>query len=297
MVHLFGSRTEAFDLDAVLQEHVILKGIRDNGWADSDTSHCVTISFSAGARDIGRSNCRIVPISEVIDIASHNKFFHIPTSDEEQNIIHLVNSWCGSLHAFGLEISTGPVVPFRATQYIVSESSLETAPLLWMQNVKPMAVTWPVMTRKQQYIIAEDQSRCLLVPNRNYVLLRRFSAKEEHRRLTAAPHLAGTLNGFELIGLENHLNYIYRPKGSLTQDEAYGIAALLNCRLLDVYFRSFNGNTQVSATELRSIPLPTMAMIRKIGREAALKALPTEALDNWISDMLSNQGGEYGEAN
>jgi adenine-specific DNA-methyltransferase len=295
MVHIFGSRTEAFDRDTVLQEHVILKGIRDDGWAPVDARQPVTISFSVGARDIDDSQQRIVPMSEVIDMQSHNKFFHIPTSDEEQSIIHLVNSWHGCLHAHGLEISTGPVVPFRATQFIVSESSDDTTPLLWMQNVKSMATTWPVATRKQQYIVSEDKSRCLLVPNRNYVLLRRFSAKEEHRRLTAAPYLATDFKGFELIGLENHLNYIYRPKGSLAREEAFGIAALLNCRLLDVYFRSFNGNTQVSATELRSIPLPTLDKIRKIGRVAEHKGLSVEALDAWISDMLSNPGGEHGE--
>lgn len=296
-VHLFGSRTEAFDRDAVLQEHVILKGIRDDGWSQGDADYTATISHSAGARDIDRPRRRIVPMPEVIDMRSYNKFLHIPLSDDEQNIIHLVNSWGGSLHNYGLEISTGPVVPFRAAQYITSESTDDSAPLLWMQNVKPMVTTWPVVTRKQQYIIAEDQSRCLLVPNRNYVLLRRFSAKEEHRRLTAAPYLAADLRGFELIGLENHLNYIHRPKGNLTQDEAFGIAALLNCRLLDVYFRSFNGNTQVSATELRSIPLPAMEIIRKIGREAEQKVLSAEALDAWISDMLSNPGGEHGEDN
>ena len=294
-VHLFGSRTEAFDRDAVLQEHVILKGIRDDGWASSDARHTVTVSYSAGVKDIDRPRHRTVPMPEVIDMMSHNKFLHIPISDEEQAIIHLVNSWNGCLHAYDLEISTGPVVPFRATQFITSENSDDTVPLLWMQNVKPMVTTWPVVTRKQQYIIANDQSRCLLVPNRNYVLLRRFSAKEEHRRLTAAPYVAVEFNNFELIGLENHLNYIYRPKGNLTRDEAFGIAALLNCRLLDVYFRSFNGNTQVSATELRSIPLPPLEMSRKIGSEAQLKGLSAEALDAWISDMLSNPGGEHGE--
>ena len=295
MVHIFGSRTETFDRNAVLQEHVILKGIRDDGWANGDAGHTVTVSYSAGVKDIERPRRRIVPMPEVIDMESRNKFFHIPVSDEEQAIIHLVNSWSGSLHAYGLEISTGPVVPFRATQYITSENSDETVPLLWMQNVKLMVITWPVITRKQQYIVVEDKSRSLLVPNRNYVLLRRFSAKEEYRRLTSAPYLAAEFQDFELIGLENHLNYIHRPKGDLTRDEAFGIAALLNCRLLDVYFRSFNGNTQVSATELRSIPLPPLKLIQKIGRDAMHKDFSPETLDAWVSEMLSTPGGEHGE--
>jgi adenine-specific DNA-methyltransferase len=290
MIHLFGSRTEAFDRDAVLQEHVILKGVRDDEWSKTPECHSVEVSFSSGIRDIKTPHRRKVPMPEVIDMGSRNKFLHIPISDEEQAIIHLVNSWSGNLHAYGLEISTGPVVPFRATEYIVSESRRETVPLLWMQNIKPMVTTWPTQTRKQQYIISVDESRSLLVPNRNYVLLRRFSAKEERRRLTAAPYLAADFNDFELIGLENHLNYIYSLKGRLTKDEAYGIAALLNCRLLDIYFRSFNGNTQVSATELRSIPLPPREVIREIGKEAVMRRISTEALDVLITDMLIQRG-------
>jgi adenine-specific DNA-methyltransferase len=157
-----------------------------------------------------------------------------------------------------------------------------------MQNVKPLATSWPVPTRKQQYIISSEASAYILLPNRNYVLLRRFSAKEEHRRLTAAPYLSldRQFTQFNLVGLENHLNYIYRPDGELTPEEAYGISTILNCKLLDTYFRSFNGNTQVSATELRSIPLPQLETIREIGREAATGKRTNGELDEWISDML-----------
>jgi len=294
-VHLFGSRTEAFDRDAVLQEHVILKAIREDGWAIRATRHFVEVSFCSGIKDMDMPQLRRVPMPEVIDMGSCNKFLHIPLSDEEQAIIHMVNSWSGSLHTFGLEISTGPVVPFRATRHISSDVGYDTVPLLWMQNVKAMAITWPVPTRKQQYIISDDDSRCLLLPNRNYVLLRRFSAKEDRRRLTAAPYLAAILKDFELIGLENHLNYIYRPKGTLTKEEAFGIAALLNCKLLDVYFRSFNGNTQVSATELRSIPLPPLETIREIGGKALLAGVSTDELDAWVTELMTSHGGAHGK--
>ena len=64
------------------------------------------------------------------------------------------------------------------------------APLLWMHHVHPMRVTWPNGTRKPEYIKNVATTRKLLLLNRNYVLLRRFSAKEERRRLIAAPYLA-----------------------------------------------------------------------------------------------------------
>jgi hypothetical protein len=61
------------------------------------------------------------------------------------------------------------------------------------------------------------------------------------------------------------LNYIYRPKGNLSVDEAVGLAALLNLKVIDDYFRTLNGNTQVNATDIRSLPLPNIEVIRRIG--------------------------------
>ncbi len=43
------------------------------------------------------------------------------------------------------------------------------------------------------------------------------------------------------------------------------LCALLNSNLFDTYFRIFNGNVNVSATELREIPLPPLETIQEIG--------------------------------
>ena len=94
----------------------------------------------------------------------------------------------------------------------------------------------------------------LLVKNTSQIILRRFSAKEEPRRITAAVLPDGAF-GTDLIALENHWNYVYRPGGALSYEEAMGMAAFLNSTLVDRYFRITNGNTQVNATELRKLPL------------------------------------------
>ena len=76
---------------------------------------------------------------------------------------------------------------------------------------------------------------------------------------------------YEFVGIENKLNYIYRPNGRLKRDEVIGLAALLNSDLFDAYFRTFNGNINVSATELRIMPLPPIEIIREIGRKIILR--------------------------
>ena len=135
-----------------------------------------------------------------------------------------------------------------------------------------MRTTWPSTAKeKPQWIKAGPQSTKFLLEDETYVLLRRFSAKEEKRRLVSAPLIRGSL-GSDVVGLENHLNYIRGDSRELDEELAYGLSALFNSMFLDRYFRISNGNTQVSATELRALPLPPERDIRSIG--AAVKAQP-----------------------
>ena len=129
-------------------------------------------------------------------------------------------------------------------------------------------------------------AEALLVANRNYVLLRRFSAKEEARRLTAAPWVAADF-AITDVGLENHLNYVHRPGCTLSEDEAWGLAALYNSRLLDTWFRVVNGNTQVSATELRAMPLPAHETIVALGRRVKRLADPLTGLDALVASAIA----------
>lgn len=192
-IHLFDSRRDAFSRDEVLQENLILRARRMTNWANN-VEASVEVSRSAGIRDLSRPCKRIVPLAEVLDVNTTDKVLRVPLADEDDEIARVVRSWPGNLCSYGLEISTGPVVPFRAVPLIYQQGSVPQthAPLLWMQNVTAIRVDWPVTPRnKSQYIVANEESRPLLVKNQIYVLLRRFSAKEATRRLIAAPFLAG----------------------------------------------------------------------------------------------------------
>jgi len=270
LIHVFDSRKDAFKHHSVLQENIILKARRDDNWQSSHTGQMVTISTSKGVKDINQSRFRISPISTILDFKSNEKILKTLLTSQEQEIFEKISSWSGLLNEYGFEISTGPVVAFRATQFISEkEDKCGTyAPLLWLQNVRPLQVIWPVtVRRKPQYIKISDKSKYLLVPNRNYVLLRRFSAKEEVRRLIAAPFSSRKFPS-AWIGLENHLNYIYKPRGAMSEEEMWGLAVLYSSSFFDMYFRSSNGSTQVGASDIRSIPLPPLDIIIEIGKRA-----------------------------
>jgi len=288
LLHVFDSRTDAFERDSVLQENVITVARRDDGWFRRPAAVNVTISISNGTGDLDHRRERSVPVSSVLDFGTRDKVLAMPTDDYADAVKAVVHSWTGSLESYGLQISTGPVVPFRASAELLQAPASESwAPLLWMQNVRAMRVEWPVKARrKHQYIRVGPRPDMLLVPNKNYVLMRRFSSKEEHRRLVAAPLLREEIPS-HWLGIENHLNYVYRVGGELTPEEVWGLAVLFNSDLLDIYFRCMNGNTQVSATELRAIPLPPLKTLAQVGRAAREAADPTREIGSLVLRMLS----------
>ena len=286
-VHVFGSRKEAFRRDDVLQENVIFVGERADGWPAAKPSARLLVSQSRGVRDLDGAHSRELQTAAALDLRSTDKVLKLPASEEDEDALKAVESWPSSLPALGLRISTGPVVPFRARERLGATGDVPAthAPLLWMNHVRPLRATWPLSGPKAEFIRVEDAG-ALLVRNKNYVLLRRFSAKEEPRRLVAAPYLARDFPG-PAVGLENHLNYIHRPGGELTDDEAWGLAALYNTRLLDTYFRIISGNTQVSATELRAMPLPNHAAIVALGHHVKTSPNPLRTANEYAARMTS----------
>lgn len=264
-IHLFNTRKDTFSKDEVLQELVIMKML-----AAGNTSE-ITISFSQGIRDINHPYQKKYPTSIILDIHSDEKIIYLPSDSRDEAILKLFRSWDGNLGKYGINISTGPVVAFRANDFIVDEPAEDTVPLYWLHNVVKMLCDHPVTKKgKGQYIKLVPETKASLLPNKNYVLLRRFSSKDDDSRLIAAPYF-GNMSQYESVGIENKLNYIYRPKGHLRRDEVMGLSALLDSELFDSYFRMFNGNINVSATELRIMPLPPIETIREIGRKIILR--------------------------
>ncbi|MBS1575213.1 MAG: Eco57I restriction-modification methylase domain-containing protein [Bacteroidetes bacterium] len=268
-IHLFNSRKDTFSRDSVLQETVVIKAIRET----IDPNKNVLVSSSIGIKDIFEPTIKHFNSSELIDLNSKEKILHLPTSDKEESILNLVSTWKNVLLDFNIKISTGPVVSFRALNFIQSNYQNRTvflAPLFWLHNVNKMILEWPKQLKdKGQFIRIENGSKSLLIPNKNYILLRRFSTKDDKSRLIAAPYFCNYVKS-DFIGVENKVNYIYRKDGHLDRNEMVGICAILNSELFDNYFQIFNGNVNVSATELREMKFPPLNDIKKIGYKIIL---------------------------
>lgn len=254
-VHVFESRQAHFTEDEILQEAVIT-------WATAQApAGTVIVSSSAGAGDIDAATIQALPSASLI-ATGPERMVILPARVSSAPF----DGYTATLATYGLKVSTGPVVAFRAAEHLREAGAAETVPLLWMQHVRKTGVAWP-LNKKREHIVACGATAWMLLPNAPMVLMRRFSPKEDVRRITACAYTGGLPGA--MLGLENHLNYIYRPGGAMSSNEARGLAAYLNSVAVDSYIRSVSGSTQVNATEMRQLPLPPLEELIAMGEEAA----------------------------
>jgi adenine-specific DNA-methyltransferase len=185
------------------------------------------------------------------------------------------------LEELDLSVSTGRVVDFRAKGFLRQQPSTNTAPLIYPCHFDGGFVRWPKSSGRKPNAIVSTADTCeLLVPSAVYVLVKRFTSKEERRRVVACVYDPGRVAGSE-VGFENHLNYFHVKGNGLAMDLAKGLAAFLNSTLVDTYFRQFNGHTQVNATDLRNLRYPERTQLLHIGR-----SLVDPAANQMEIDML-----------
>ncbi len=282
-IHLFESRKDVFGIDNVLQENILLKATRSVEKAKE-----ITITSSKNKR-FDNCNKIMVKQTDIIFKKNGDTFIRIPTSNRNLGIQRIVDAFPNVLHDLNLEVSTGPVVHFR-TKETISEAEHEkpSVPLLWAHNFNNFLIDLKRSKKgKHPFIKVNEKSESLLIPTKNYVLLKRFSSKEEKKRLQTAVLIRENFL-YNYVGLENHLNFIYTPKGEMSKELAFGMAALLSSDLVDNFFRSLNGNTQVNAVEIRSLPLPPIEKIKEIGKKIiAINHMTDESINQVVLSTLN----------
>lgn len=258
-LHVFDSRDRAFGEDDVLQENLIMYARRGPEAGNG------RVLISASQQPGERIRERRVERTAVINPDDPEVFIRIPVDEEDAAVATMMARLPARLDELGLSVSTGPIVDFRVREHLRSSTdSTNVVPLLYPMNVQDARVVWPVEhPRKPQGILASDQTRKWLVRDGNYVLVRRFSAKEERRRVVAGVLEESQLPADE-IGLENHLNYFHREGGGLDDQTALGLAVYLNSTFVDACIRLFNGHTQVNASDLRALRYPSLAQLKEL---------------------------------
>lgn len=278
-IHVFDSRDLAFGDDEVLQENVIFDSVKG---ADKGK---VMISSSLGPDD-EVITAREVGYGQLVEPNDPDAFIRIVSDDAGRQVAERMKNLAGSLGELGITVSTGRVVEFRSRKLLTNEPTEGAAPLIHPAHFANGFVQWPKLRGKKPNAIAvtprnDDQ----LVPADYYVLVKRFSSKEERRRVVAAVFDPGRVPA-DKVAFENHLNYYHRGGRGLPVRLAKGLAAFLNSTLVDWYFRQFSGHTQVNATDLRSLRYPDAEQLESLGRRIGDVFPEQDELDQLVEEEL-----------
>jgi len=284
-LHLFGNRTDAFKDDEVLQENIIMAARRNSRHPKQ-----IIISSSLGMED--DVNQLSVDPSNVVSLDDNDLIIYVPIDRLESRVVKLASHFTATLESLGLQVSTGPVVDFRAKEYTVPSHHSEAVPLIYPNHFKQGYISWPATRmKKPDGILRFAEKKGLLLPSQCYVLVKRFSTKEERRRIVAAIYDPRQIAA-DLVGFENHLNYFHCGHNGLDMTIAKGLAAFLNSTIADSVFRTFSGHTQVNADDLRRLKYPDRDQLEALGSRIGSPFPVQDALDRIVQEVLVDSDGE-----
>ena len=149
-----------------------------------------------------------VPFSQILHKNDDEKYFHIPIKQhlESKNLTEY-----STIKDLGINVSTGPIVDFRMKKLLLKDYTENSCPLVYSVHLKNHRLVWPQNSKKPNAILELKDVEKQLFPKGFYILVKRFSTKEEKKRVVAS---IITPNDFikNNITFENHLNVFHIDK-------------------------------------------------------------------------------------
>jgi adenine-specific DNA-methyltransferase len=278
-VHVYETRDTAFNGDDVLQENAIIHAVKN------DKPAPIVVTTSHGPDDDGMSSRTLEP-GQFVMPDDRDMVMHVVQDDTEAQISENIRGLPRTLSELDIEVSTGRVVDFRARDRLRPSASNGDVPLIFTRHFSDGFIAWPRETgNKPNAIHARGEHDPDLLPPGWYVLVKRFSAKEEKRRVVAAVSDPGRLPQ-TTVGFDNKLNVFHQHGRGLPPEFAKGLALFLNSTSIDAYFRQFSGHTQVNAGDLRSLRYPDRSTLERLGRHVNGRMPSTEEINRIVSEEV-----------
>lgn len=275
-MHVYGSRSEVFRDTKVLQETMLVR------FSKRMQSPTIKVSHSTGKAD----EARVLEYPAADLIVGDNKVVRIAPS---------AGGITETIASRGYCPSTGKVVDFRSRDriYMTHEEAVSEADnpgdiyrLVYAGNLRTGVLEHPANIGKSQWYRADNKSTLVqLIQPGSYVLVKRFSSKEEARRVVAYP-----ITIDEPTAFENHMSFIHQgtPRKVVplsSRSLACGLAMWLNSTYIDEWFRGVGGSTQVNAKDIKAMPCPDEVALVGLGKEWAL-SMTQEDIDEAVEELI-----------
>lgn len=256
-IHLFVSRNKVFDKEDVLQETIIIKVKKTK-----QTPERVTITSSQSNDDFDNLTSLNVPYSLVVSGSDY--YVYLVTDEREISVLEKLHRFDKTLPDIGLKMKTGLTVDFRNREILRDDAEEGAIPLFYSQHIKQGEVQFPIQ-KEHEYVVTDQKG--LMQDNRNYLFVKRFTAKEERRRLQCGIYLSKKYPQYKKISTQNKINFVDGLITEMSECLVYGLYVIFNSTLYDEYYRILNGSTQVNSTEINAMPVPDLDSLQEMGRK------------------------------
>ncbi len=255
-IHLFASRSKVFDQEDVLQETIIIK-VKKTKRVPGE----VTITSSKSNKDFEKLTSLKVPYDLVV--SGNDYYVYLVTDEKEVSVLERLHRFDKTLPDIGLKMKTGLTVDFRNRELLRDHAEEGAIPLFYSQHIKGGRVQFP-LEKEHEYVVTDQKG--LMQENRNYLFVKRFTAKEERRRLQCGVYLSKGFPQYKKISTQNKINFVDGLLTEMSECLVYGLYVIFNSTLYDEYYRILNGSTQVNSTEINAMPIPDLEHIQEMGR-------------------------------
>ena len=279
-IHVFDSRSSPFNDNGVLQENIIIYGVKSH-----KKPLKVLVSTNLDPNDDNMIT-NVVNFNNVVYPNDPQCFIHIPTNKISVTISKKIRKLESTLTDIAIKVSTGKVVDFRLQRMLSYTQKNNTAPLIRPYNISNKQIKFPVQSKKENYIKVNDSTKNVLIKNNNYLFLKRFTTKEENKRIVAS--IWRKNSNYSLIGIENRINYFHNDEKNINLNTLKGLYLFLSSTIVDLYFRQFSGNTQVNATDLQYLKYPTLDQLNKLGTKVLNERFTQNEIDIHVEKVLFN---------
>lgn len=198
-----------------------------------------------------------------------NKSILIPNKKSNLSLLKKFLSFSYSLKELGLKVSVGPIVQFRNQNFLSRDVFSDNySPLLISNDIKEDNIIYYYNRkniRKTHNKSINNKAKYLL-PNSNYLLLRKVTAKDDHNTIISTVLEKDFFNA-KFIGLDNNLLYFHKinKDEEMSLEECYGLYGLINSCYFKEFYSLINGTHTINVSDFKNMQFPSLESIKKIG--------------------------------
>jgi adenine-specific DNA-methyltransferase len=128
-----------------------------------------------------------IAYDQIVQPGDRDAFIYLGFEEKASSALKQIQFFKTSLDELNLNVSTGRTVDFRAKEYLFPSIREGCVPLIYPCHFQDGFIHWPSKSgKKPNAIMSHPETADLLLKQGYYVLVKRFSTKEQKRRVMAA---------------------------------------------------------------------------------------------------------------